>query len=444
MAHQVHHLPWQSLSSAFSIISKNHGDRERTNLYFGNQPGQSSQLDHFTKEFAKSLERCSETERVKYQPTYDPPQLDDIVITAAIEKKITRSLNQCRSNNPFRLQHKCAQRIWHSLKVDCTCSLLDIEKRASFLVENWRSCPRTCSSTRESHQDSVELIKMLIFHDEMEVLFRLCASPDFDLSLNWWSFPYDRSEDYGWAEIMRSALMAYVCLNVFFLKPETYDPAAREENNTGIAVADYRNTTSYQRTLFRCTAKTKIDTYTYPHREFFGIADGVYVADSHWSNDPLLGLTALEERRQPGYGYVPTKEDVARTRILVCKAGKLPVELGLEILGFAGYVPGRRIPVADDPLHKDNVDELRIYLDYCWQLLVRCDMLMKSCGKSWDWYGEITVCIMDLWGDPKIEATGCPWWIENGYDDWDEDFRDWPLNTKEYQKLLYRFKGYHD
>jgi hypothetical protein len=95
-------------------------------------------------------------------------------------------------------------------------------------------------------------------------------------------------------------------------------------------------------------------------------------------------------------------------------------------------------------LHKDNVDELRIYLDYCWQLLVRCDMLMKSCGKSWDWYGEITECIMDLWGDPKIEATGCPWWIENEYDDWDEDFRDWPLNTNDYQKLWFRFKGYYD
>jgi hypothetical protein len=168
------------------------------------------------------------------------------------------------------------------LKVDCTCPLLDIEKRASFLVENWRSCRRTCNSILEYHHDSVELIKLLILHNEMSVLFKVCASPDFDLSRNWWSFPYDSPQDNGWAEGLRSALMSYVCLNVFFLKPETWDPAAaREENDAGIAVTDYRNTTSYQRTLFRCTAKTKLDMYTYPYREFFGVAEGAYVADYH-------------------------------------------------------------------------------------------------------------------------------------------------------------------
>ncbi|KAJ4347361.1 uncharacterized protein N0V89_011302 [Didymosphaeria variabile] len=397
MAHQAHHLPWQSLSSAFRFASK--------------------------------------TERAKYQPTYDPPLLDDIIITPAIEKKIATSLNECRSNNPFQLQHECAQRVWRGLKVDCTCPLLDVEKRASFFVENWRSCRQTCSSTKEHHHDSIELLKMLILHNEMEPLFKLCASPDFDLSQNWWSFPYDIPQDYGWAEVMRSALMMYICLNVFYLKPETYGPELREENNTGVAVADYRDTTSYQRALFRCTAGTKLDTYTYPHREFFGVPEGMYVADWHWSNDELLGLTSLERRQEPGYGHVPTKEDVARARRLVCKAGRMPAELGLQILECAGYVPARRIPVADDPLHKDNADELRNYLDYCWQLVIRCDMVMKSCGKSIDWYGEIVVCIKDLWGDPDTTE-----WIEDGQDEWDEDFRDWPLNAAE--RHWYRFVGY--
>lgn len=194
MAHQSQRLPWDTFSSTFTFIPNNFLDANRTNLYFQNKPGQTTHLNRFALEFADALKQDSTTERAKHPSTYDPPQPDDPIITPAIEKKITPSLHQCRSNNPFQLQHQCAHRIWHGLKVSCTCPLLDSERRASFFVEAWRSCPQTCSSTRERHHDPIELIKMLILHNEMEPLLELHAIPDLNVSCHWWCFPYDISQ----------------------------------------------------------------------------------------------------------------------------------------------------------------------------------------------------------------------------------------------------------
>lgn len=154
----------------------------------------------------------------------------------------------------------------------------------------------------------------------------------------------------------------------------------------------------------------------------------MYVLDSHWSNDAALGLQDLQHWRQPGHVYIPAKDDVARARALVCKAGMVPFELGMQILEAAGYVPGRRVPVPDDPLHEANAEELGKYLEECWRLLVRCDLLMKACGRSIDWYGEVVVCVKNLWCDP-LDRQGE--WIEDGQIDWDEDFADWEQDAYE-------------
>jgi hypothetical protein len=77
---------------------------------------------------------------------------------------------------------------------------------------------------------------------------------------------------------------------------------------------------------------------------------------------------------------------------------RLPTELILYVLELAEYVPRRRLVVPDDPLHVQNGIELRKYLNYCWQLLVRCDVLAKACGKPFIWEYHVNECIMLLWG----------------------------------------------
>ena len=67
----------------------------------------------------------------------------------------------------------------------------------------------------------------------------------------------------------------------------------------------------------------------------------------------------------------------------------LPFELALAILEFAEYVPYGRLDIADDPLHPDYEMELRKYLSYCWEVLMRCDMLAKASGKRISWINEV-------------------------------------------------------
>jgi hypothetical protein len=107
----------------------------------------------------------------------------------------------------------------------------------------------------------------------------------------------------------------------------------------------------------------------------------------------------------------------------------LPTELILEVLSLTDYSWKRRTPIADDPLHPDNSHELRKYLNYCWKLLMRCDLLAKETGNCIDWETEVTDCIWDLWGE-------LPWKMVQR-DDGEEryrrlfgDFLNRPLETR--------------
>lgn len=75
-----------------------------------------------------------------------------------------------------------------------------------------------CTCCSDIYNDTVERLKTFLLHNEMDVLFRIAAHPDVHMEARWILSPW--SEEYGRSAIVRSALMAYVCLNVFFLKPE--------------------------------------------------------------------------------------------------------------------------------------------------------------------------------------------------------------------------------
>ncbi|OBT39618.1 hypothetical protein VE00_09763 [Pseudogymnoascus sp. WSF 3629] len=202
--------------------------------------------------------------------------------------------------------------------------------------------------------------------------------------------------------------MSYICLNISFLKPETYDATARtaylqkehRDPPTQPEDLDYRKAKGYKRMLKRCTARAAYGVHLYPHQEFFGVSPDGSV-NQNWRDGsftmPIPEAHNLHE-------YMPLRSDIpVVTRYLQEKG--LPLELALEVLDHAEYIPRRRLPVADDPLHPENAEELRKYLRYCWRLLIWCNLLAEGTGKKINWIYEITQCIFDLRGAYELKTT---------------------------------------
>jgi hypothetical protein len=241
--------------------------------------------------------------------------------------------------------------------------------------------------------DAIELAKTLLLHGQMDALFCINAHPSINMISAWQLEPHNGGEMLGFAELVRSTLMSYICLNVFFLNPETM---------AKIAHVDYRMTTSYQKMLSRCTGQRQFDVHTYPHRQFFGIGPDMYCgtdwrrvhAGRNWTSNPaapgnLHGACGGE--------YKPVRSDISLVIIYLGWKG-LPTELALHVLDLAAYNPQRRLPIAGDPLHVKNATELRKYLTYCWKLLIWSDVLAMASGYKINWIYEITYSIFELWG----------------------------------------------
>jgi hypothetical protein len=90
-----------------------------------------------------------------------------------------------------------------------------------------------------------------------------------------------------------------------------------------------------------------------------------------------------------------TLSDTVRAQQILLDRG-LPAELVLEIMETAEYGdygpigPTARLVIPDDPFHPANGDELAKYVGYCWQLLVRCDMMATALGMVIPWHELIS------------------------------------------------------
>ena len=239
-------------------------------------------------------------------------------------------------------------------------------------------------------------------------------------------------------QICRLALLAYVTLNTL---PHVVPQSGGR---------DYRDTRAYQYMLKTCTTSSLVSRVaTLPHREFFGIPDGQFdrnppardparkggaanttprktsptkssfcheVGDYvpvMWEMDPRERWLAMCERGPLPYGklpfaeflvsegpakHLPTVLDVQEVSALLGALG-MPMELTLLIMDFAGYSVQQKLRVAHDPLHKCNKALLEEYLDYCWKLLVRCDMLAEAAGTSIEWEPLVEYCMSCLFAE---------------------------------------------
>lgn len=169
---------------------------------------------------------------------------------------------------------------------------------------------------------------------------------------------------------------------------------------------DYRRSHFYQSTVRNSTKSMNYsEISTYPHRQFFGVADN-----------------QAPSRRDPPYWaipteYLPASDDVDLVRWMLCRKG-LPVELALDVMELAGYEAPLRVP--HDPFHPSNRNELARYLKYCWQILVRCDMLAKALGVSLRWQVLVARFLIDSCGEEDVASKK---WYK--WDTESNDSRDW-------------------
>lgn len=205
----------------------------------------------------------------------------------------------------------------------------------------------------------------------------------------------------------------YICLNVAYCFPETWDVASGRT-----AKKDYRNAKFYQKTLISCAQEsgslTKVGNY--PHIQFFGMESCKLSLimntgkGSHWLLDedfhamkrkknggsihwdygsrdgqaPFFGRVPIQEFLslwlRDGWIYEPSLSDTDCVRTILCSKG-LPVEIALDIMEFADYKPPKsKLNTPHDPLHPSNREELGKYLKYCWQTMVRCYTMATELG----------------------------------------------------------------
>lgn len=411
MAHQAHAIPWGVLSSNFKFTSKSARHGDETNLFPRKNPAQGKELMYFAHGFAQAVESMSRTERENYPSSYDVTGSNDLLIDDVTESKIRNTVRRYRmATTRGKQRGYCPSPCPVTYMHGCTCPLSPVDR--SILPWKLEDNLNQCVEYPSPHHDSTELFKTLLLHGQIDALLRIAAQPSASIEIIWASVCC--RGQIGWGELMRSTLMSYICLNVSFLKPETYDATARaaylkeEHRNppTKPEDLDYRKAEGYERMLKRCTARAAYSVHLYPHQEFFGVGPDGSV-DQNWRDSnptmPVLETHYLHE-------YMPLRSDIpVVTRYLQQKG--LPLELALEVLDHAEYIPRRRLPIADDPLHPENSEELRKYLKYCWKLLVWCNVVAEGTGKKINWVYEITQCILDLWGVDELKRRTIHYYV---------------------------------
>ncbi|KAF5599433.1 hypothetical protein FPANT_3410 [Fusarium pseudoanthophilum] len=272
---------------------------------------------------------------------------------------------------------------------------------------------------------NLDIVKTLVLHGEMDAVLRSCAYEGSRLSDWWQETECDcMPRVLGWDRICKYAIKMYIILNLLYFFPESWD-------KDGVPVDDYRNIKAYQLAIRSCTKTGSLgDVAMYPHWDFFGIKKGQFrrypkpFDVPRWRHfmrlerdrfcfwfhdddaaDDGVGLKAEGESiersaKDPNgyyaytltfypYGLISYEEflnfetpvghqispsDVTYVRWILCQKG-LPVEVSDFILEYADYTPRGSLSLSGKPLHPQCKQELDCYLDYCWQLIVRCYML---------------------------------------------------------------------
>ncbi|CAM1503880.1 Fc.00g014710.m01.CDS01 [Cosmosporella sp. VM-42] len=406
MAHQAHNIPWTVLASTLKLKAVNPCQHDAHNFHARkDMPDRGKKLTYFTNAFVRNALDHARCERQKYPQTYVPPKEDDIVLTDVVAKKIEATVYRWRLDHNVYDEFGSVQEpsprglCQHKDKATiCECPLPFAERKMSAFIRQYKDNP--CWWFFEENMNTegffnLEVVKTLLLYGEMDPILKVCTDPRIDLK-SWWQKSLCQCEDpdLGWDTICRLAVDAYLVLNVLHCFPKTWDDA-------GSPTDDYTSIKAYQYLVRRCTMSNLVSEIpTFPHRQFFGIEKGqfgkyprpqdavrwAHVLKGAGRKYPTLayypeGLMSYEDMLnfERPFCYQAHSTDASHVRWMLCEKG-LPVELANSILEKASYTPQRRLPVAGHPLHPENREELNKYLNYCWQLIVRCTMLGQALG----------------------------------------------------------------
>lgn len=386
MIHQAHNIPWNFLARNFVYRYECQQSEYQTNLLPTKTNNLVNDLQYFSKRFHRTLQEHCTVERAKHLKVHRPMENEEEVFSVEIADRIKRILEQSKQTGA----HTCSPRAIEKRKMKDWLALVDSEPR----LRPWRQTP----------YDVLEPFKILIFLNEMRSVLRIAAHPLIAIRDTHHRGYWDE-KDFGMKSFFYLPLMSYLCLNILLTKPELYDNDTKKDHVQfpiqGMTIVpdesflDYRLTYAYQLTLLYCTDAM---TQTLPHQAFFGLShsamerpyDLIRFTKKCGTMSFANLKSALGSSSYPVHGH-----DIDEVIWILQQMG-LPTELCLTVIDFAEYKPSRRIVVVDDPLHHHNALELRKYLTYCWQLLVRSELLSTSIGMEINWELTVETCIKRL------------------------------------------------
>lgn len=196
MAHQSTNIPWNVLASNFKwSVAKHHPDNGDLHLRFN--PDQGKKLHYFIEAFVRNIRNHSATTRKRYPKNYDPPNPDDIILDDAITKKITPTVHRWRSFRhwedallppsvlPIRGE-LCQHGGLSESSEECRCPIpYDERKAAAFYRQYFYNQCYWFFKENGRGFFNLEMVKTLMLYGEMDVILRVCASPDVKL-WDWW------------------------------------------------------------------------------------------------------------------------------------------------------------------------------------------------------------------------------------------------------------------
>ncbi|SPO00987.1 uncharacterized protein DNG_03736 [Cephalotrichum gorgonifer] len=403
MAHQTANIPWNVLASNFKWTQT--GRTSNGDLHLRFRPQQGKELHYFVEAFIRNVRDHAKTSRKKYPVSYEAPHPDSIVLDDTTVQKITPTIRRWRAHSRqlegegrlYQPSVKSTSGVLcqHTSREDkgCQCTIPFEERRASAFYRQYESNP--CYYFFRYNEDAFfnqEIVKALLLYGEMNTILRVCAIPDVDLK-SWWSVAqcYCGEYDAGWDQICARALVPYIALNLIYCFPETWDDASGRTDEK-----DYRLMRIYQMAIRYCTeSDSTSEVPSHPHRRFFGIEDNQF----KWiGTRDLCGKVPFEKflNLDTETQQKPSPSAVAQVQHILYSKG-LPMEMVLDILEMAEYEPGEgRLIVPHDPLHLENRDELAKYLRYCWELLVRCEMMANAIGMEIPWIEVMNTALEPL------------------------------------------------
>lgn len=408
--HQSHNIPWSTLASHFRYSPCIRCYDGRADLVPKFKESQGKEIHYFLGALAKTIAAHAVDELARHPERVEPLQPEATILSSNVVKRITPSLLHITKDLTIHGYSASAPEELGRLHSKLTKTNAYLHARAHSPWNAWDG-PEAFAS--------IEIFKLLIIYGEMDTLQHICQHPQAA-----WTECWDRHRDSfgdqntcGWAFVPRLALKAYLGLNLILCFPALWDNGSGRSGES-----DYRRTACYQRTVRDCTkAELSHNIAALPHRQFFGVPEKQFGWYAISRQDRKHAYLFDKDVVKGGYPYgvlpymdflgletevvhMPSVSDVMHVRWCLCSLA-LPMELVTEIMDLAGYRPARRLQVPHDPLHPANRKELRRYLNFCFRILVRCDVISRWLDGEIPWDRLAAEALVDLLGDGESRHT---------------------------------------